>query len=246
MRFKQMTRWAFLNTLKGYGVFIGVYWAVILIVSIFISVNLGHGQLGGSTFSGGGSTALFMFIFGIVGFSAFLRVGFANGITRKTVFLSNLACFTAMAAISALGEIVIAFISCLIMGLDPASLLSFFGAPFATFADWLIYYLFSICIILTAVSCGLFIGGAFYRMSKIAKILVSVFAGIFLFFGIPALALLSQVEFLQVLAVNVLFPVLNFFTSTVWASMLGLILLTALFLLFTWLCMRKAPAKAAK
>lgn len=239
-----MTRWSLKNGIQSYGVFYGVYTLVMLLILLIFAINVGSGDEG--TIGGGNAGLLFLFINGIIIFAMHLRVGAANGVSRRTIFFNLIICTAALSLIAAVGEMLLTFISGVLIGVNMSSIMMFFAPTSNIFMQWLSYFLFMLCLGLATTAIGIFVGGAYYRMNKITKILVSVLVPVSLFVGIPALAIILPAEISAGIANSILLPVINFLSASVWNCMAGSLILAAVMMFFNWLFIRRAPVKAEK
>lgn len=246
MKLKQMTAWSIKNNLKSYGVFFLIYAAVIIALCIFITVVAGKSEDSGSFNSGVGT--IFLFVTGIVMFAMQLRVGLANGVSRRSVFGAYLVSTLTTSVVAALGEIVLLLPAHAILTGNGLTLMPmlFVGEYTADpFLSWILVFLISFTSGLMVMAMGLFIGGAYYRMGKLLKVLVSVGVPALILFGTPAMLYLMPSSWLQAISNNMVLPFIQFFFATPWNTMLLFLLITVVLLCLIWLLIRRAPAKAA-
>lgn len=182
---------------------------------------------------------IFLFVSGIVLFKQNLYLGFANGISRKTTFVStvligatySVALMIAYYIISVLGTSALS----LIIAKDLSLLVDFVTVP--TFIQNVVsafnFFVF-----------GLFIGGLYYRMNKPLKIIVSVGVPITLFVILPAtLGYLSSVSPKFAMAFNNIGTAIVNFMSVEVNQILLTIVEIVLITLLGFLLIRKATVK---
>lgn len=118
------------------------------------------------------ATVIFLFVCGLNSFRQQFHMFLANGLSRKTLFLSTLAAFaTASVAMAVIDGI-----------LDMAASLYLSGNLPTQFVDAFVWSVF--CYMAAAVT-GIFITTAYYRMNKAVKLLVSIGVPVMVFIVIP-------------------------------------------------------------
>lgn len=240
MRLKQMTIWSIKECMKSYGIFAGAYALVLLLLSFIVGfISAQEDGSSSGTFSYGSST-IFLFIMGIIIFSQYLRVALANGVSRKTTFGALTLCVVTLSAAAALGESLLIMLVNLQLKV-PKELQ---GAFFSDMPFYL-HFLMMFCTGLAVAFVGLFIGGAYYRMNKITKILVSIMIPAVLVFGLPTVFMVLPESATASIVSNVLMPVFRFFTGSIWSCMGGSLIIAGIFLVFVFLLIRRAPIKTA-
>lgn len=240
MRIKQMTNYMLKNNLRIVALYLGVV-AVLLFVLV-AAVVLGAAPA--TTLDGGVTSTIFLFVLGIVSFFQFLKVGFSCSISRRTVFLSLIVSGLVLAGIIGLLDLILTWVvpQLLFEYAEPfASYRSFFVAPNAALmvVGSVGYHLAQV---LVALIFGYFVGGLYYRMNRGLRIAVSV--------GVPvALFVVPSVTFSHLTspALRELLMRLNNFVINLMQApfhhMLFALIATAVFTLFLWLLMRRAPVK---
>ncbi len=126
------------------------------------------------------SAGIFLFVCGIIFYKEMLWLGFANGISRKTVYLSTMLVGLATSVVLAVGL----YLICGIFGLL-LDYVSVFDQIYSV--DWGVGYefangaskftlnmLFDILSVFDAFLIGQIIGGVFYRANKAVQIIVAV------------------------------------------------------------------------
>ena len=89
---------------------------------------------------------------------------------------------------------------------------------------------------------GYFIGGAYYRMSRIVKILVSAGVPALVIVGLPLLFMILPPA-AQAAVINALQALGNFLMVSPYRLALCMAVITVVFFLLAWLLIRRAPAK---
>ncbi|MGN0624847.1 MAG: hypothetical protein ACI4I8_01105 [Oscillospiraceae bacterium] len=240
MKIGKMFRWYWQNT---YWALVGFYGAMFLLMllgcTIMISSGAEHVNLGGFSFS----AQIWLLVMGIIFFSAGTRFGLSNGASRKTIFCAIVLFLLVLSS----GMAVLALLfqwSGERMGLNTSSLENLMyplaGGMAGTFriavsqiaGGWALGML------------GYFIGGAYYRMNKIWKIIVSIAVPVLLIFGLPL--------FLTALPADAAATLAKWFCAMIeWVAQspyhLSLLWLGGAVLcgLFSWLLIRRAPVKTA-
>ncbi|MDD3192671.1 MAG: hypothetical protein PHE47_02260 [Oscillospiraceae bacterium] len=240
MKIGKMFKWYWQNTYWG---LIGFYGAMLalMLLGFTIIVFSGGGDVTMNGFSC--SSEVMLLVMGIIFFSAGTRFGLSNGVSRKTVFcgmaLFMLTFSAGTAVINVLGEW-----TGRAMGLGTVGIAEIIY-------PWIDNFVGRLGIVLSRVIggwamglLGYFIGGAYYRMNKIWKIIVSITVPALLVFGLPLLVVAAPS--------SVTTAVGKFFPSTIdWLAQspynLTLLWLGGAILcgIFSWLLIRRAPVKIA-
>lgn len=240
MKTMKMFKWYWQNT---YWALVGFYGAMlgVLLIGSTIAVCAGESEVSINGFSF--SSAVMIFVMGIVFFSAGTRFGPSNGASRKSTFCGFLLFLITLSAGKMLINMALSQMGQW-AGIHTQELEALLYPGASGFGGWLSVFLCQTAAGLTTGILGYFIGGAYYRMNKIWKIAVSV--------TVPALAVLGLPLFLvyfpsaaEWIAVRLLIPLGNWLLLSPYCLTL-LFLGTAVLLgVFCWLMIRKAPVKAA-
>lgn len=199
-----------------------------------ITINSDNGSLGNFNMATLPCAVIFLFVIGCVSFGENIRVALANGVSRRTHYLSFLLFSLIGAAVTSLLGILFDAIP---GSFGTSGALSQFSGSFGVlFAFFFTVYLFVIAL-------GYFIAGAYYRMNNLARVLVSIVvpAGLIAFFASTFTFGPYSGSFLN----PVLYALLafsNWMTVTQNAALFFLIL-AAVFLLLGWSLTRRAPIK---
>ena len=247
VKLRQYLRWQLHDGGKGLLYFYGIYLAVMvaLHLTVFLSFRV-SGAISEEGFTSGGDVAsgIYLLVIAIIAFGQGLRVGLANSVTRRTVFCGQTLHALALALVVSAANLLVGFIfgyfTNYIMMAD-VMFPAYFEST-GSFPALLARFLFGTATGFLTISGGLFIGGAYYRMSKLPKILVSVLVPFLLLFGLPGLF-----AFLPAATKQALTSWYNGVSGFVMRSPLSLsvfcLALSALALLFIWLLLRRAPVK---
>jgi len=207
----------------------------------------------GSGFSGMElASIIFLFVCGLNSFKEFFRMFMQNGISRRTIFISRLitilAVCTGMAVIDKgillLGKL-IASNSTRIFYTGLFEMI--YGGRAGRISSLHMHidgFFFNLCLYLAAMTIGYFITIAFYRMNKIAKIIVAVGVPMVLLNGLPILdtALLHGVVVKALInAAAFAFGFQN--GGNPYFGMVSLLLIAAAFCCLSWLMVRRAVVK---
>ena len=234
------------------------YLVVILLFSVVtVGAGIAFSQTGGeiSTFSGMETmTLIFMFVCAAAAYKYHLYMGLQNSISRKSMFISNMAISMSIALImSVCDKILAAAFGALSskVGIDGFSSLygMIYGNSISSNAvlvflhnlafSFLLYMLFGVL--------GNFIVGLYCRMNLIAIISVSITVPAAIFILIPVLNYFTGNVILNTLLKFVLFAFgLGALEGTVWTilnPLITLLLLISIVTLALWLVMRRAAIK---
>lgn len=248
MRVKQMTRWTLGDMLPSWGIFFGVYALVILAVTVAIVWNIGG--IGVGTKSVGiGSGTIYLFIAGLIMFPTYLGVGFANGVSRRSVFFSFGICAAVFSAMTAIGEMLLSIPLYLLTGNEIRTFMQLPGlaSGSAQWVYWAVSLLLVFCGNLMTSMLGFTISGGYYRMNRMARLVVSILVPLLLLIGIPVVwvQLLTEAA-RQALWDSMIWPVVQFFTSSAVNQMLVYLAAAVVFGACVWLLLRKAPVRHGK
>lgn len=197
MNFKNMYSYNINDNKRSLTIFYGI---IIAIYLLFLSTNFlfdGNSSIGGMEMS----SAIFIFVLGLNSFKSNFHFGLANGVSRKTQFLSYAASAVTLAVIMAIMDIVIANIVTLII--SPKTLyLQLYGQRYSSFATQLTFinhvqmiiegfiwytFLYSMTAML-----GYCITLIYYRSNLIIKWIVSLIPFLLMFVVLPYLDNITQ------------------------------------------------------
>lgn len=242
MKLKQFTKYTTLQTLKNLAWFYAIYLAIFLVLG---GLTFSFGGESGATVGGSISSGIFLFVMGIVLFGQNLRIGLANGVSRKTLSLGSVISVVLLSLVSAVVNLGFAEIWSLITGGAASAAQYTYAEYFANSGVVLgivAMLLIDLCTNLICFAAGYFVGGGYYRMNKLAKVLVSVLVPVALIIGLPILVVYLPAGILQPLG-RMVASVLSFIFSSPYNYSLVLLIGAALCGLFAWLLVRRAPLK---
>lgn len=194
--------------------------------------------------------AIVMFVLGICTIRDDLRLCIQHGVSRRTVFVSEILSIVCISFILAVaGEILLAAAQTATASSENVFILDMYqmlycdiAAHSLTLSQHLASILFNMTYFVAVSMAGMFISMVFYRLSKVWTIIVAVGVPILIFVGIP-ISLMGRFGYwLSSLSIKFI----EWITSGVWAWALFCLAFTALTALFNYLLIRRAPIKAAK
>lgn len=187
MKIKSMVKYLMNDFIKGYVGFAAIILVIIHLCLILVATD-GGGGLGGMEFS----TIIFMLITGIISYRENISMGIQNGISRKTYFVSEIIAFILFALIGSCVDTIYC-----ILGNAYESIIqdysydSIFEQVFLLngdvpqVTDYLKGFLIMFSFDFMAVSAGLLISAAFYRLNKVLRMLIPAALYILIFAVIP-------------------------------------------------------------
>lgn len=250
----KMVRW---NMASYYTSLVCLYGVITLLLIFTFILNIVLPQSSHSFNGISFSTWIMALVLGIMSFSMNLRFGMANGVSRRSVFMGFLL-------FSLLATAVITLLNGLFIWLySGASSLGTLNTVFEfpqnpdiiliIHSSYLqehgiLSSLFPLLVsswgmLLLFIGLGYFIGGAYYRMHKLLRIAVSIVVPALLFIGLPIVFTTIQAEILQ----DILHALANFLmrlAAQPYFMFLCCTLGGLMFLLFSYLLLRRAPMKA--
>lgn len=243
MKIKQMLRWNWQNSWLSPVIVYGVM-AAICLLSFILATAAGDSHV---TFSGVSmSSTVLVFVLGIVLFSQGLRFGLTNGVSRRSVFWAFGVFMLMFAVIIAAADFLLDKLFSALLGptneLLPA-LYPSYAEEKGVFPSFLAMAVCSISLKLATGLFGYFIGGAYYRMNKVLKLVISISVPALLVVVLPIAVSLLPADGQKAL-LEIVTAVARFLFSTPYALTLVATGMIILFYFFSWLFIRRAPAKA--
>ncbi len=243
MKIKQMLRWNWQNSWLSLLVVYGVMMAVCVLTVILVAIaSFSDIHINGVTIS----STVMLFVVGIVLFSQSLRFGLANGVSRRSVFWGFGLFMLAFAVIVSVADVLLSGLFGLVLVPTDELLPYIYQQYTAEKGGVLSFVALTVCSITLKLLTGLFgyfIGGAYYRMNKPVKLLVSIGVPVTLFILLPiGFGLLPSG--IQNTLWRALLSALKFLVSSPYALAAVLAAAAVLFYFFSWLFIRRAPAKA--
>lgn len=241
--------WNWKNTFVSMGIFYGIMLLVNSLLSIIFYVSgITEGSMQLRM-----SATIWLFVMGIVLYGQGIRVCLSMGVSRRSFILAYSVYMLSLAAAACVVNILLETIfqrtagglggNTLVLSVTPGGLgISTRPAEYASrLAYAASYAVSSLMGCLLSVVCGAFIGAAYYKMGRLAKVGVSI--------GVP-LALVAAVSLALAGALpSEAYTVINAFLQWVAASAVNGWLLAlgsaVILLLCVWLMSRRAPIKGA-
>lgn len=252
MKWKLLTRCQMKDILKSMAIFYCIYYAVILLLSVIsIWVNKNYDQpmsMNGYEISGG----IFIFIFGLCSFKERFLLCLQSGISRKTMFLSFVLSSLVLAFGMSVVDLLLSNVFRLIF--PSLSIYSIFETGYisAFSSKNILFYIlqtgFSFVFYLAMITLGYMITTFYYRIGKIAKIIVSISVPVFLIYLLPLIDFsLLDGNITWFLSRVFLFAFgLKSNPPTPWIPLLSLLAASLLFLGISFGMIRKAEVKKAE
>ena len=240
--FKSAFRYQFLSFLKSAAVF---YLIIVVITTAFLIVSVHFAADSSTNFTGNGvSSAIFMFVVGIVYIRSDLRLCLQFGVSRRTAFISEiLAVLSVSAVLAVAGELLTAIAQVVVLS-NPNSFvgdvyqLIYMDAARAllTFGQHMFSALINTSMFFCASLIGMFFSLMFWRLSKLWTIVVAI-AIPFAINGVPILLVRLGLNF------N---PFMEWVASSPFCFALTCLTIAVPAALIDWLLLRRANIKAAK
>ena len=230
MKLKQMTLWQLKANSTAFLIFYGILLALAVTLTIVFFSLAGSGYTGTFNFGAAAIGAFFLFVVGCSSFSENLHIAFANGVSRRTHFLSFLLLSVIASAVTAAFGVAVDAIP----SLSPAT-----WQPLFTESPWA-QFLFFLALNMALMALGYFIAGAYYRMNKAARWIVSICipAGLI----VLAVFTVSAAE-VPGMPLSAFAQILIWMASSLMNAALFWIVFAALFFLFGWLVTRRAGVR---
>lgn len=227
MKLKEMILWQIKASRTAFIIFYAIIAAITAVLTIVFSIYSARGDIGTFNMAASAIGAFFLFVVGCSSFSENIHVAFANGVSRRTHFLSFLI-FSILASVvtTAFGIAVDA-----IPSLSPATWLPLFSEGPG------VQFLFFFALNIALMALGYFIAGAYYRINKAARWIVSICVPIGLIvFLVCSLAAykgpnFSHWSYMQVFA---------WMSESLMNASLFWLAFSVVFFLFGWLVTRRA------
>lgn len=243
MKIKQMLRWNWQNSWLSLVIVYAVMVGLCMLSAILTAVmDEGDIYFNGLTVS----STMMVFVLGIVFFSQSLRFGLATGVSRRSVFWGFGAFILLFALITVAADFLLERLFGLLVAPSNELLTQIYDRYIQTNSKPAAFISLAVCSLtlkLLAGLSGFFIGGAYYRMNKALKLLVSIGVPVTLFILLPiGFGLLPSG--IQNTLWRALLSALKFLVSSPYALAAVLAAAAVLFYFFSWLFIRRAPAKA--
>lgn len=190
------------------------------------------------------ASAIFLFVAGLNSFKEVFRMFMQNGMSRKTMFISNIISTLVICSVMALIDSALALVSRNITavnsGIYSSGMLELmYGRYINGIGNFLISLLLCFFIYATFSAVGFFITTLYYRMNKGLKITVSI--------GVPAVLFVIAPLIDTLLLKGAVFAALAKITGAAFSSpfmcMLSCFILFVLITVLSWFLVRKAIVK---
>lgn len=188
MRIKSAYKYQLLELRKPVLIFYIVVAALLVLAAILQILLKPYGYV---SFSGGfgGATIIFLFVCGLNAFRQQFHMFLANGISRRTMFVSSVAAFGTISIGMALIDGVMGLIMSAIMhnSADFAAWYGISAGMSSAFSSVVDSFVWAVFCYMAAAMAGLFITTAYYRMNKPLKLIVSIGVPVLLIIVLPIL-----------------------------------------------------------
>ncbi|MEG1874105.1 MAG: hypothetical protein RR185_00935 [Angelakisella sp.] len=245
MKIKQMTKWYCsymgMTVLFMFGVLALLY---LLSYVMLISSSETNFTIHGSEVA----TAITLFISGIAMFAAALRFGCTNGLSRKAVFLGSCTGLAVTCIAVMVGNLVLLWVGILTRGEGNSSFLYALYQEYMEQAQpvmrWLLSALWLFGVTAAAMLTGMVVGGIYYRLGRIGRVLWAAGLPVTLFVILPLVLSVSGKSTMHTL-LNIVSAFATFLLATPLHLLLVLLGCILVLLGVDWLLMRRAPIQAA-
>lgn len=172
---------------------LSIFYFIMLIMLLFMAFSIvtiinrgGHATIGGLE----SGSMIFIFVCGLNSFLSPFRISMANGVSRKTMFVSHLISFASISVFMAAVDTLYAFAATSFVPYR-STFYQIYGSHFtARPVEGIVHsplfllqsFLWSVCIYLMCVALGYLISSLYYRMNKAMKLVVSI--------GVPGLIMI--------------------------------------------------------
>ncbi|MFZ2538193.1 MAG: hypothetical protein WAX04_04760 [Oscillospiraceae bacterium] len=233
MKTKELYLWQMINIKKSLYIFYSIIYAI-YVVSFLISKISGDIHVGGM----GVSSGVFMLVTGIVFFGETFKFGLCNGVSRKTIIVTQVVTLLSLSLAMTLIDTINAWLFSLIVDVNDTS--GFYAFYHSKNVFELILWTFGIYLLFGTI--GHFIATLNSRLTKFMKMLVYIPISVLLVVGLPL-----GISVLSASAKETLFKFIsNVFTylkASPYNMMLVAIIIAVIVYLLSILLVRKAPLK---
>ncbi len=246
MKTKQMVLWTWRNIGKVNLIWFFICFCttyIIICTAITLSSTAQDATMNGIVFS----SLINLLVIGIIAFPVALRFGLGNSVSRRTIF-KGLAGFSLwIAAVSAAADLILILLFSQIIHTN-GDIIGMLYPGYRAEHGEVQFYLLLVCstllFLLAFNGIGLCIGGAYYRMNKQARVIVSVSVPLVVFFILPLLITLFPDSFGRVFG-GLLESAFELLSNPLWL-LLALACIYLLSFFFLWLLIRRAPAERVR
>lgn len=196
------------------------------------------------------ATSIAVFIQMIVSFRATMRFSVQNGRSRLTVFVGELLNLFSVAAIYAVGNMLVELI--FYAPFHDVSLYSMvYGTPgvMGTFLSIVAHFLYSFAVLSSLGAFGMFLSAMYWRLDSIWKAVVSIGVPVLLVFGIPSMMVRSAAglrigsSFARFIAWCMGLPVWDGVSLSPWRPVVFFLVLALIWLVLVYPMLRRTIIK---
>lgn len=230
-----------------------IFYIVIAALLVLMGVSMSLAVRQGTQFTVGGlemASVVFIFVCGLNSFRSSFHMLSANGVSRKTMFVSFIAVLGAVAAGMAVIDSTVSMVMRGIRNFGPGvgnyhpAFMQMYGLTPNNAADVATGLLWMFCCYLAAGMTGFLITTLFYRMSKPVKLLVSIGVPVLLLFVWP----IVDLSLFQGAVSNAIISAIGWAsglsTGNPYMGVVSSVLVTLIFGGLSFAALRRAPVKA--
>lgn len=242
MKIKAMTKWFWSSSWSTLAVMTGV---LFLVNTLSVIVQ----QVQGETFNNTGndwSFAIGGFVIGCVLFSAGVRFGVTNSVSRKTIFLSLIANALVFSVLCALSSVLLMILLAIMPGQAVTSgfymIYDAYVQAQGSVLSGLTMMLWNMAALLFMVMLGVFVGGVFYRLGKFGKVMWAAGLPVVLFGVFPVGVGLLPKEIVEQIAQGMM-SLITFLGRSPFYVILAFLLMSLVVIAVNWILIRRVPLK---
>ncbi len=234
MKIVQAVKFASSESKKAILIFYGALYAI-FIISFTLS------KLYDMEFSFGGidiSSSIFVFVLGLNSFKDNFSFYLTNGLSRKTIYISNQLYCLAIA-------FVMSFVDCMTNIITSSLTINsgLFNVLYRNNGRSFSYWLWSAFAYLFFLALGLSISMLFYRLSKLMKFVVYFGVPVFIFIVLPILDLFFFGDSVRKFFAKYIPIILGINTGNPYVAVVSFIVMTGILILLQFLMLRRAVLK---
>lgn len=215
------------------------------------TVSFGGEAVSGSVSAYGFASCITVFVLGICSVREDLRLAIQHGVSRRTVFVSELLSTLAVCLfLAAAGELLLATAQAVTAGYENLHITDMY---YGIYADWQLQeysigqhieaMFFNLSLLLFANIAGMLLSLMFYRLNKAWTVIVAVGAPVIFFIGLP---ILMNAAGPAPKMSRLLTGFVDWVLSSPWVWIFVFILAAVVIAIINWLLIRRAPVIAAK
>jgi len=244
MNLRAAVKYRLYDNKKAILIFYIVIVCVLAFMFIFSATKRNNPEIQGSIRGLELASAIFLFVLGLNSFKETFRMFMQNGISRKTMLVSHIACTLAICILMAFIDSILSLLSRSITvinsGIYSAGIMEMaYGRHINSIGTFIVSVLLCFFIYIACTAMGFFITTLYYRMNRTQKTAVSI--------GVPALLFVILPLLDAFLLGGRFFASLGRFIQSAFGSpfmcMLSCMILFGIFTALSWLLVRKAVIK---